>query len=87
MAMNRPAVRLHIERLVLDGVPAVDSAAFARALEARIGQLLSEHGVPQGATSARRLESGPVSWSDATPHDLGARVAGAVYRSLGGQKP
>lgn len=85
--MNRPAVRLHIERLVLDGVPVADPAAFARALEARIGHLLSENGMPRNASSTRRLDSGPVPWGEATPDALGARVAGAVYRSLGGQKP
>jgi hypothetical protein len=88
MAVKRPDVRLRIDRLVLDGVDPVDPAALGRAVEAELSRLIAEGGSPFGtaATSIGRLDAGGVDWPGGSSDALGARVAGAVYSSLGGER-
>ena len=87
MAVNRSPIRLRIDRLLLDGVPAADPAAVGRALEVELSRLLTKGGAPtqwQGATSVERLDAGEVSWADGASDALGSRIAGALYSILGG---
>ena len=88
MAVKRPPIRLRIDRLVLDGVPSGDPAALGRAVESELSRLLTEGGAPFGskAASIGRLDAGEVSWGEGSSDAQGARVAGAVYSSLGGAR-
>ena len=88
MVVRRGPLRLHIERLVLDGVSTADPAGLGRAVEAELTRLLAQHVTPFPSTTGadvQRLDAGDVSWGEgASSEALGARVAGAVYKSLGG---
>ena len=85
--MSRPAVHLHIERLVLEGFPpgTLGSAArVADGVERELRRLLLG-AVPDGwrrGGSQGRLEGPPVRRASAVPERLGARVAASVYRSF-----
>ena len=82
-------IRIHIDELVLHGVPPSDRARVAAQLRGELARLVAERGVPaawqQGGSTAR-LDAGAIS---AAPGDagLGTRVAGAVFRSLGDAAP
>ena len=81
-------VRVHIERLVLDGVPGYDRPADGRRLQAAVSDAL--------ATQLRERPLGTPSWSHreraqgeavrvgagVTPERLGGQVARAVHRGL-----
>ena len=82
-------VKLHIERLVLDGLelsPA-DRPVFQAALEAELGRLLAEGGVEPGLAGgiavptvrAKGFEMG----GGHDPARLGRQVAGSVYGGIG----
>jgi hypothetical protein len=90
MAVRRTPVRLHIGRLVLDGLPAGDPAGLGRAVEAELTRLLKDGSTPFDSargTSIDRLDAGELSWGDGSSSEtLGARLAGAVYGSLGGER-
>jgi hypothetical protein len=90
MAVRRAPLRLHIDRLVLDGVPAADPGDLGRAVEAELGRLLADRHEPFPSIqsgSVHRLDAGEVSWGDGTSSaTLGVRVAGAIYTSLRGER-
>jgi hypothetical protein len=82
-------VNLHIERLILEGLP-VESAqgrAVRTAVERELALLLGAGGLagdlrsggafPEGRSGAIRLARGP------RPARLGRQIADAVYRSVG----
>jgi hypothetical protein len=81
---------LHIERLVIDGLPATDPTGLGRSVEAELARLLADRGAPFDSTrgaSVERLDAGELSWGEGSSNEtLGARLAGAVYGSLGGEK-
>jgi len=85
--MSRPAVHLHIERLVLDGFAPGSSGSAARVadgLERELRRLLSG-AVPEGwrgGGSRERLRGPPLRRTPAVPERLGERVAASVYRSF-----
>ena len=59
----KPSIELHIEELVLTGVPAGDSFWVAQVMRARLVQLLREHGLPPalaGGADLRSLSAGEV---------------------------
>jgi hypothetical protein len=82
-------IHVHIERLVLDGIPAEAGQVprLRAAVEAELGRLLAEQAVPRlllhgGAVarlSAPTFEMAPSS----SPAGLGSQVAGAVHGALG----
>jgi len=81
-------IRLHIDRLVLDGVPPGVGGArrFQASMEAELARLLTEGGLGQSLLSGGaipQLRVGPVQ-ADAygNPSRLGAGVARAVYGGL-----
>jgi hypothetical protein len=82
-------IRLHIERLVLDGLPvtAAQAPRVKAAIEAELGRLLSEGGVSLQLASGAALPSvnAPVVQSPrgVTPVQLGTRIAQSVFAGVG----
>ena len=81
-------IRVHIDRLVLDGLPVErrHAPAVRAAVEAVLGRLLADGGVG-GAFGAGgavpRLSGGTIVVGAATPPDvLGSQIAQAVHRSV-----
>ena len=65
----RPArISLHVDRLVLHGLPGSAGAeALGEALRAELHRLLSERGVPEawlGAGAVKRLDAGEIALRD-----------------------
>ena len=81
-------VKLHIERLVLDGVDGNGHPQLLRAaIEAELTRLLSEGGLAPaldagGALPAIALPTIAMAQGDAAGV-LGTRIAGAVYAGIG----
>lgn len=85
-------VRLHIERLVLDGFAMTPSERthFVNAAQAELGRLLTLQGVSTevAAGFATPAVSGGTIRPAAAPFDpvsFGNEVARAVYRGMGGE--
>lgn len=88
--MTRPQhIELHIEKVILDGigVGTHDQEGFRGGLEAELGRLLTERGLPGVATSAveeaHPRRSAPVSLRGTTA-ERAAAVAQHVYERIGG---
>ena len=83
-------VRLHIERLVLEGLPLVPGQAPAvqAAIETELARLIAESGVAPGLPSlgaVPELRAGDVQLATgATPAGIGGQIARAVYGGGGG---
>ena len=79
-------VRLHIDKLVLNGFPPVNCYRIAAAMEAELARLLTEQGVPPGLANGgaiSRLDGGSFDvMPDARPDRIGVQVAQAVYGGL-----
>lgn len=86
---------LHIERLVLDGIPIDYSGrhALQTAVAAELGRLLADGGLlpaqpsggPQASGKAKgiQLRSTELTGSRENPTQLGQQIAQAVYRGIG----
>ena len=75
-------VRLHIDRVVLDGVGPANPLAFERALRRKLGEALGEAhraGTLDGAASAAKIDGGRLA-NPADPAALGGRVAARLTR-------
>jgi len=86
--MNSRALHLHIDRLVVDGLPAQGKQRFVRALEAQLTRL-AQDGMPTAFAvgRARRiasLDAGPMR-AGATPEQAAAQVTAALRGSLAGK--
>ncbi len=81
-------VRLHIERLVLDGmtVSHTDRAQLVAAVESELSRLLETGGMPAVAASGFALPAvdGGSIGPTANPTAFGCEIARSVYRGLGG---
>lgn len=82
-------IRLHVERLVLDGLPVtrVEAARVKAAMEAELSRLLTAGSVsaelaPGGAMPSVIAPALAVS-PDAPPARLGAQIAQSVYAGIG----
>ena len=89
--MRPPDLKLHIERLVLDGLPLKpgEERLVQAALEAELTRLLVAGGLAEawqagGAVPTLPAVSAPVS-QGASPAVIGRQVAQSVYSSLGGK--
>lgn len=88
--MNRPAIRLHIEELVLHSFDPHDRHAIAGAFQQELSRLLTEQLVNPEFTAAlaqyssnSRLDAGAFhAQQQAQPNSLGNQIAGAVHRGL-----
>lgn len=73
-------IELHIERVVLDGVPRHQAAQVREALTAELTRLLAA--APAGSwrrsRAVRRVDAPPVATTD--PARLGRGIAASVYR-------
>jgi hypothetical protein len=88
MTARRP-IRLHIERLVVDGLPLTpaQAARLHAALERELARLLVHGGDPSAWSSAgaAQVAAAPaVTWDAARPHQLGRALARSVFASLNG---
>jgi hypothetical protein len=83
-------IELHIERLVLDGLPVESSqgALIRSAVEAELGRLLAGNGLNPELLSGGALGSlragGIQLEHDFTAPQLGGQIAGAVHRRIAG---
>ncbi|MBZ4400711.1 hypothetical protein OWM54_07380 [Myxococcus sp. MISCRS1] len=76
---------LHIDELVLHGVPASHREQVGEAVRVELTRLLTERGLPQGLSGAvPRVDAGAIhTRPHAAPQSLGVQVAQAVYAGLG----
>jgi hypothetical protein len=79
-------VHLDIDELVLDGFSPEESDLIRQAVQAGLGQLFSERGVPPGLLSGGaypRLDGGSFNLAPgAAPEATGLQVAQAIYHGL-----
>jgi hypothetical protein len=87
--MPRSNIQLHIERLVLDGVPLsrVQAQQMQGVLEIELSRLLSEGGLApqllQGG-AVPKVQGGEIRNTE-HPEQMGSQVAQAVYSGIGGR--
>lgn len=83
-------IHLHIERLVLDGLPVEQPQVLRRALEADLAGRFMEGGLSaelRAQRSARSVTGGAVRVEQRPDSArLGAQIAGAVYHGIGAKK-
>lgn len=82
-------VRLHIERLVLDGVDVAGEQRYLlqAALQAELARLLGQGAlapeVARGGATARLVAPAIALAGDTSGADAGRQIAGAVYGGIG----
>jgi hypothetical protein len=82
-------INLHIERLILDGLPleARDGAAIRAAVEAELARLLTENGElsnRQTGYATPRISADAVQIAaQSDPAQIGQQIAGSIYGSIG----
>ncbi|MGB2604280.1 MAG: hypothetical protein WBC78_11850 [Candidatus Sulfotelmatobacter sp.] len=83
-------IHLHIERLVLEGVPVDQPRVLRAAVEQELAGRLKHGGLSQEIRSGGALPSvrgGAIELGHgAGPVRLGTQIAGAVYRGIGAGK-
>ena len=85
--MSGQRVEIAIDELVVDGLDSGARHAVADAVRRRLGELVAERGLPAGvaARAARGTVSAELPGPPARrPEALGAELAEALYRGLGG---
>lgn len=89
MQNKRPDIHLHIERLVLDGLPLERSQGpqVQTAVEAELGRLLAEHGLAAGLQAGGASPSVAVAGihlaPGSSPAHLGRQIAQSVFGGIG----
>jgi hypothetical protein len=85
-------IRLHVERLILDGLP-VDSSHGPHiqvAVEGELTRLLTADGLGHALQAGGAVPQVPASairfTPDASPAHLGKQIAGSVYEAIGKTK-
>lgn len=82
----KETVNLHIEQLILEGIPERDRGAVAEGVRRELGRLLNEGGIP-----AALLERGTIPAIDssaygtqknAAPAATGVSIAQAIYNGM-----
>lgn len=92
--MTRATIDLHIETLVLDGIPAASGEAIRTAVERELAKLVADGGVPgvtadvQASRILERIDGGSFTarqqpGSPTLAGSIGRHVATCVYRGLG----
>ncbi len=81
-------IHLHIERLILDGLPVEtrDGGIVRSAVEVELTRLLSAGGLAKSLATGGAFASLPANTmqaSDARPQPLGQQIARAVYSGIG----
>jgi hypothetical protein len=81
-------IKLHIERLVLDGLPVTRSQGpqVQVAMEAELARLMAEGGLAQELTTGGTVpavRADTISSSGSSPAQIGRQIAKAVYGGIG----
>ena len=82
-------INLHIERLILDGLPIEGRHAsyVQMAVEAELTRLLGQNGLASDLQAGGAIPSiranGIQSITDSNPAQIGTRIAQSVYRGIG----
>jgi hypothetical protein len=83
-------INVHIERVVLDGVPVDQPRSLRRALEQELTSRLTEGGLLPELRSGGAMphvRGGAIELSRRShPARLGSQIAGAVYRGIGARR-
>lgn len=83
---QQPSIELHIEELLLHGVPLTRGQAseVQAAVETELARLLTEQGISRSfADGASNLSAGSIRMTpDSKPAHLGHQVAQAIYGGL-----
>lgn len=83
-------INLHIERLVLEGLPvtSLQSAHVRSAVERELGRMLVEGGLPEQWRGGGAVPRTPAQQFNLAPGDgpaaTGTSIAQSVYRGIGG---
>lgn len=90
--MKEPNITLHIERLILEGIPLAYShkTVVQGVVEGELARLLTGDGLAgelQSGGALRSVVGGDMQLSsDGNPHTLGRQIAHAVYQGIGGAR-
>ena len=83
-------IRLHIERLVLDGLATSEPRLLRQALEQELRSRLLEGGLSpelRSGGAVPKVNGGAIALSESNrPTKLGKQIAGAVYGGIGAKK-
>ena len=85
MDLKPAEIRLHIDQLILSGVPVSDRDALGDAIRGELTRLLSAGALPPALAHTRQIPSlnaGAVQVASPQPHALGTQVAQAIHSSL-----
>lgn len=83
-------VRLHIDRLVLDGIDVgtADRPQLQAAIERELARLIGERGLAfRNGVALPSIRTPQIAFApDAKPAQLGTSIAGAVFGGVGGER-
>ena len=83
-------IELHIDELVLRGLPGAQRDHIAAAVEAELQRLLDESGLPPSLAEGARLPEVQLDnlrlAAGVKPAAIGVQVAGAIYQNLTGSR-
>jgi hypothetical protein len=89
--MSAPGINVRIKELKISGLSAGQRGAIHQAIQRELARLVATNGMPRSLAWGRRLAPRPPLRIEAEPgmkaDDIAARVAGSIYRGLGGGKP
>lgn len=84
-------IELHIEEMVLRGLPYSQRYAIAAAVEVELQRLLDEGGLPPGVAAdliLPEVQIGDLRVPSAfRPDAVGAQIAASIYNNLAGSQP
>lgn len=78
-------VNLHIENLILEGIPERDRGGVAEGVRRELGRLMTEGGIPAGLIERGAIpviDGGRYAAGSAGPESTGAAIAQAIYRGM-----
>lgn len=81
-------VRLHIDRLVIEGIDVPNQNALQAAVEGELGRLIGEEGLGllTGVALATVRASQITAPANSAPAELGNAIASSVYGAVGGSR-
>jgi hypothetical protein len=77
-------IELHIDEIVLDGLPQVDRARFGGALQSELTRLIAERGLPQSLQQGGVISQLNGGQFEVAPGSTEKAIAGQVARSVYG---
>jgi hypothetical protein len=86
MGLNQSAIDLHIDELILRGLPYAQRQRIAAAIEQELTRLLTERGIPpslaRGGFVPRIMLDGLSIPTGAKPAVIGSQIAQNIYSNL-----